>query len=226
MKKSKKLLAVLCLLTLASCGGSGGGSSSSGDEDERQEMQESEGKYKAIIRPVNITIAGWTPSAVTDIKITGDMVEVSGWMDDSAAVTHMQSIHVGTKCPEMEHDANKDGYVDFNETLKVSKRVLIPLDGNLNSQTEGAMIYPNGNYTYFQKASLADMMNDLTQADLDRNDHVAKLSAGEGLNLEGRVIVVMGVAANRTLPATVSTINGQTPQASIPIACGVIQRME
>ncbi len=225
MKKSKKLLALLCLLTLASCGGSGGGSSSSNEEDDRQEMQESEGKYKAIIRPVNITIAGWTPSAVTDIKVTGDVVEVSGWMDDSAAVTHIQGIHMGTKCPEMEHDANKDGYVDFNETLKVSKRVLIPLDGNLNSQDEGAMIYPKGNYTYFQKASLADMMNDLTIADPNEGDHIAKLRAGEGLNLDGRVIVVMGVAANRALPATVSTLPGQTAQASIPIGCGVIQRM-
>lgn len=225
MKNSKKVLAVLCLLTLASCGGSGGGSSSSSEEDERQEMQETEGKYKAIIRPVNITIAGWTPSAVTDIKVTGDEVEISGWMDDSAAVTHIQSIHVGTKCPEMEHDANKDGFVDINEALKVSKRVLIPLDANLNSQDEGANVYPKGNYTYYQKASLASLMNDLTIADPNGADHVAKLGAGEGLNLDGRVIIVTGVAANRALPASVSTLPGQTPQTSIPIGCGVIKRM-
>lgn len=225
MKDSKKFLAMLCLLALASCGGSGGGSSNASDEEERQEMQETEGRYKAIIRPVNITIAGWTPSAVTDIKVTGDVVEVSGWMDDSASVTHIQGIHVGTKCPEMAHDANGDGYVDFNETLKVSKRVLVPLDGNLNSQDEGASVYPKGNYTYFQKASLAEMMNDLTIADPNGGDHIAKLGAGEGLNLDGRVIIVMGVAANRALPATVSTLPGQTAQASIPIGCGVIKRM-
>lgn len=229
MKYSKNIISALCLLALASCGGKNGGSGSSGgsrNEDEpRLEEQVAEGNYKAILRPTSFTLSGWIPSAVADIKIVGDEVEVKAWMDDAANVVHMMSIHAGTKCPELTHDANKDGFVDYNEMLKISKKVLIPLDGNLNSQNDGANAYPRGNFTYFQKASLGSIMNDLTQSDLDARDHVVKLHAGENLNLAGRVIIVSGVAANRVLPASVSTIAGQTPQASIPISCGVIMRM-
>jgi hypothetical protein len=42
------------------------------------------------------------------------------------------------------------------------------------------------------------------------------------LNIEARTIVVLGVADTTTLPATVATLSGLTPQQSLPIACGTV----
>lgn len=211
MKHSKKILPLLCVLTLASCGGGdGGGSSKGAGTDERQREEEVvnlEGTYKAILRPYNFTVSGWVPSGMTDIKVSGDEIQIKSWLDDSQNVTHMQNIHAGTVCPGEEHDFNKDGFVDFNESTRVSGNVLLPLDSDIASQ-DISNVFPKGNFTYFQKASISGIV-----ASLNKN-----------LNLEGKVIIVMGGAANRNLPSTVSTVNGMTKELSVPIACGVIQR--
>lgn len=231
MKNSKNIIPALCLLTLVSCGGDSGGSSNNnhnngatnpGPNEEREEIQEVEGTYKAILRPYNFNLSGFIPNGVTDIKISGDDIQVSSWLDDSANVTHMQNIHVGTKCPEPEHDTNKDGYVDMMESMNVSGKILIPLDSDISAQEIGG-VYPKGNFTYFQKVSLAEMMNDLQQLDPNPADHTAKLATNNALNLAGRVIIVMG--AKKTLPGTVSSFNGQAKELSVPIACGIIERM-
>lgn len=213
MKHSKKILPLLCMLSLASCGGGGGGSSSSGSgpgnpPPPQEEVENLEGSYKAILRPYNFTVSGWIPNGVSDIKVVGNQLEIKSWLDDSSNVTHMQNIHLGTKCPDAEHDANRDGFVDFNESMRVSGNVLLPLDSDLSSQ-DASGVFPKGNFTYYQKASVASIV-----ATINR-----------GFNLEGKVIIVMGAAADRNLPVTVSTVNGQTKELSVPIACGVIQRM-
>jgi len=207
MKKINKIIPAACLLALASCGGSGssasGGGGTRATEDPREEVQAAEGTYKAILRPYNFTVAGWIPNGMTDIKITGDKIEVKSWLDDAANVVHMQNIHLGTQCPTMANDSNGDGFVDFNESVQVSKQILLQLDEDLESQSE-LSVYPKGNFTYFQTASLSSLIL---------------------LNFEGKVIIVTGAAANRGLPATVSLVNNQTREASIPIACGIIERM-
>lgn len=228
MKKINHIVPVLCVLAFTSCGGSGGGgggSTAAGNDHPPQQMQVTEGTYKAILRPYNFTVAGWIPNGMADIKIVGDQVEIKSWLDDSSSVVHMQNIHLGTQCPTSANDLNSDGFVDFNETVAVTNKILVPLDSDLNSQSGGANVYPKGNFAYVQTASLENMMTDLKQQDLDRNDFTAKLDASQGLNLEGKVIIVTGTAANRALPATVSTVNNQTRELSIPIACGIIERM-
>ena len=210
MKYSKQLLSLACLLTLASCGGGGGGSGSSGSEEQRQEESSAnlEGTYKAILRPYNFTVSGWIPNGMTDIKVVDGQLEIKSWLDDSSNVTHMQNIHVGTVCPDVEHDSNRDGFVDFNESVRVAGGVLLPLDSDLTSQ-DGSNVFPKGNFTYYQKASVDEITASLQK----------------DIGLEGKVIIIMGAVANRNLPATVSTVNGMTKELSVPIACGVIQRM-
>jgi hypothetical protein len=207
MKNINKIIPAACLLALASCGGSGGSNSTGApgptDGPGEEESQAAEGTYKAILRPYNFTVAGWIPNGMTDIKITGDKIEVKSWLDDAANVVHMQNIHFGTQCPTTANDSNRDGFVDFNESVQVSKPILLQLDSDLDSQSE-LSVYPRGNFTYFQTATLPSMIP---------------------LNLEGKVIIVTGAAADRGLPATVSQVNNQTREFSIPIACGVIERM-
>ncbi len=225
MKKLVKFISFVSLLALVACGGNGDGGSTSPDGGQHQEMQETEGEYRAILRPMNNTLSGWIPNGKVDIRISGDNVEVKSWMDDSANVIHIQSIHAGFRCPRAEDDKNRDGVVDYAEAMAVAKPVLIPLDGNLNSQFDGMILYPKGNFNYFQKASLQSLMGDLTAADDDASDHFVKLAPGKTLDLAGRVIIVHGVANNRSLPGSVGQISGRTPQASVPIVCGVIERL-
>jgi hypothetical protein len=68
------------------------------------------------------------------------------------------------------------------------------------------------------------MLTDLSSKDVDTSEIVVKLSSGEGLNLEGKVIVIHGVPANTKLPDSVTTVAGVPSNASLPIACGVITR--
>lgn len=243
MKPIHKIIPALCLIALTSCGGNGGGGGDVNTDvgttaptpptpptpDSTPElppqMQVTEGTYKAILRPYNFNVAGWIPNGMTDIKIVADQIEVNSWLDDSANVVHMQNIHLGTECPKIGHDTNQDGFIDFNESIQIANKVLIPLDSDLNSQSGGLNIYPKGNFSYFQTASLKNMMSDLVAVDPDPSDLNAKLDPNESLNLEGKVIIVTGAAANRGLPETVSAVSNQTRELSIPIACGVIERI-
>ena len=248
--KYNKALPVLCLLTLASCGGNGGGNKNAApglnhplkpENGPRQEMQATEGVYKAILRPFNYHVSGWVPYGMADIRIDGDEVDFKSWLDDSADIKHMQNIHVGTRCPGPEDDTNKDGYVDFNEAVAASGKVIMPLDGDLNSQGAGSNQFPVGDFDYAEKASLSAMMQDLQLDDFNSNDTMVKLGGDEGLNLAGKVIIILGSSPKnrpdlgpRTvgqsnsrstpLPKTISLVNGQSADVSIPIACGVIER--
>ena len=174
----KKIIPGLCLLVLTSCGGKNNDDTAAMDSP--QEML-SEGIFKAILRPYNFTAAGWIPNGMADLKITGDQIEVRSWLDDSSNVVHLQNIHVGTQCPSMEQDINKDGFVDMNESMKVAGKILMALDDDLNSQVMS--VYPKGNYSYFQTASLSKMVS-----------------------VVGKVIIVTGTAGNPALPIACGVI--------------------
>ena len=174
----KKIIPGLCLLVLTSCGGKNNDDAAN---DIPQEMR-SEGIFKAILRPYNFTAAGWIPNGMADIKINENQIEIKSWMDDSSNVVHMQNIHVGTQCPSMDQDINHDGFVDMNESIKVAGKILMALDDDLNSQEIGS-VYPKGNYSYFQTASMTNMRN-----------------------LEGKVIIVTGTASNPALPIACGVI--------------------
>lgn len=204
------------MIILTSCGkkdGGGGGNGTPGSPT--LEEQVAEGSYRAILRPFNNSLSGFLPTGFAEIKIAGDMVEVKTLLDDDARVNHLQSIHTGTRCPQLTDDSNKDGLVDIEETDRASGKVFIPLDADINSATEGSGIYPmGGGFTYIQSASLAKLETD------------TKARTRQNLNLGGRVVILHGVAEGTLMPATVATRDGMTQQASVPIACGVLQRIK
>lgn len=176
-------------------------------------MQVVEGSYRAILRPINNQLSGFLPSGVAEIKIIGNKVQVKTLLDDDARVTHVQSIHMGTTCPTSEQDLNRDGLIDVKEAMRVTGEVFIPLDGDLDSAEEGAGVYPlGGNYTYVENTSLSKMATD------------AKDRTGFNLKLVGRVVLIHGVDGATDLPETVASLGHLTRQASIPIACGILQK--
>lgn len=177
------------------------------------EEQAAEGSYRAILRPFNNHLSGFLPTGIAEIKISDDSVQVKTLLDDDARVVHMQSIHQGTTCPTILNDTNKDGLIDVTEAEAASGKVFISLDGNLNSEAEGAGLYPfGGDFTYVENASLSKFESD------------AKARTGQGLNLSGRVVLIHGVNGATQMPDTVATKGTMTRQASIPIACGILKR--
>lgn len=224
MNQSKRYAPLLCLLGLASCGPEHA-------KDVRQiapyraEVMIDE-TYRAILRPYNNSLSGWIPNGKTEIEVSQNQIKIKSWLDDSANVMHIQNIHSGTECPSIEHDRNRDGLIDFYESQASAKKILIPLDSDLSSQLGGLKDYPRGNFSYYQTAYLSDMTNDLNMPDPDASDEMIKLPLSQTLHLEGKVIIVMGVSSNTMLPSNVRRLGGYTLQESIPIACGVIEKVE
>lgn len=216
MKIKFYLIFTLSLSLLLSCGKSDGdkGSINTGKRSSPLVQQMMDGKYKAILRPMNNHLSGFLPTGTAEIKIAGDEIEVKTLLDDDAKAPHMQNIHLGHRCPSIADDTNNDDIVDIFEAYKASGNVLIPLDSNLNSAKEGAGIYPVGSsFTYIEKASLLKMEKDISER------------INQGLNLSGKVVLIHGVAANTQLPSTVGTLEGMTQENSVPIACGIIKRL-
>lgn len=194
--KNKFSLLVISSALVMSCGKDGGGSSSGKSTSRLEEAQE--GTYKAILRPLNIQLSGFIPTGVAEIKIVDEQVEVKTLLDDDARVPHMQSIHIGKRCPNASDDKNKDGIIDMQEAIKASGNILVPLDSNLNSVDEGKGIYPmGGGFTYQETTSLEKF--------------------GDDLKLNGRVVLIHGVAETTSLPARVKA-------NEVPIVCGILKK--
>ena len=219
-----------CLLTgslligAVSCGNSDNGNN--GDDRDRQEEQAPlKGKYHISFAPVNPALNS-TLTGEGDIEVSDTKFKAHVRMSGLSSGMHMQHIHTGSICPDLTDDDNSDGYVDAVEAAGRTGKILIPFDSNLNAQMLGRNSYPAGNFNYNRTGIVQLMLADLMLPDTDTTDSMVKLPAGEDLLIEGRVIEIHGVPSSTSLPATVRTIDGMTNYKSIPIACGVITRVE
>jgi hypothetical protein len=178
--------------------------------------------------PLNTSVSG-NPSGTARIAILGDEMVVNVDMDGvPARITHLQHIHAGSACPTAADDTNGDGFVDVVEGIPRYGAILVPLDGNLESQAGGRSTSPSadgdGSYNYLRRGSFSRFLADLQAPDENPADAVIKLQPGEALNLAGRHVIIHGVPADSNLPETVQTIEGAPAHATLPIACGVIER--
>lgn len=204
MKQQFKLIHGLVLFNLVACG-----KISEIKESSNQEIEDPTGSYRAILRPYNNQLSGQIPNGVAEINLSSNRFNISSWLDDSANVVHQQFILDGEECPDQRHDRNQDGLIDMDETLSLSKSVLLSLDSDLSSQANEQNQFPRGDSTYIETADIHKMKQNLFRR-----------------NLNNKVIIVLGVAPESQLPSTVSTFNSQTPQLSIPILCGKIQKLD
>lgn len=211
-----------CLLALASCGSDGGGSSGSSEKQEQQ--QDDQGIYRAVLKPLNTTVAGNTTGTV-EIRIVGDDVAVlSNVVGAPAGVKHLQNITTASACPVA--DANGDTFIDVAET---GGKFLIPLDSDLSDQLDGMDFGPiangSGSYVYRRSTTLSQMLADVRAFDPDPLDPVVKIGPDQDLRLAGRVLIVHGVDSSSNLPGTVATTGNLSPHQALPIACGQLVRI-
>ena len=223
MKKLNLTLSTLFYFGLISCGQN---TSVSKNITTIETPASPEGNYEVILRPLNNHLSGWIPNGKSEIKIDDKTLSIKSWIDDSSAVTHRQFILKGSRCPTLEDDKNKDGVIDIKETLKVSGKILLPLDNNLQVQLGHLDEYPFGNFTYDQKISLKNLEEDLRQPDSNPDDQVIKLSPREVLGFENKVMIILGINEKTNLPDLAQTLDGVSGQLSIPIVCGLIQRKD
>ena len=221
LKNSRIIFFSTCLLLTASCGN---------DSDDSapllQEQQADEGVYGVELQPVNSSLT--IMQGESNIKIDEDRLEIYLASREGPAVTeHRQFIYSGNKCPNSGDDQNKDGLIDGNELIAVTGPAIIPLDNDLSSQERG-QVFPVsdqvGSYIYRQQTSLQDLVEDLRLPDTNEEDDLIRLRPDSRLNLSGKVLVIHGVADNTQLESSVSARGNLSPQQSLPVACGIIER--
>ncbi len=215
MRSSFALSSALCVHLLLSCGKNADQGRKTLARPRILEEQASEGLYRSPLRPLNNHLSGFIPTGMAEISVRGDVVVVKTLLDDDARVAHRQSILLGTRCPTLSDDTDRNGVIDVAEATRASGTTFIPLDGDLTSAALGAGVYPVGRgFTYVERASLQDLEAD------------ARARTGQNLNLAGRVILVHGVSAETPLPETVATLDASPRQATVPVACGILKRLE
>lgn len=160
--------------------------------------------YKITFNPINSEIAG-NVSGTGSIDITAENLSIMLNIEGTAPSTqHAQFIYSGTQCPTTANDTNGDGLVDAIEAQNDNGTSILTLNDKLSEKLE-LNGFPEsdekGSYFYQKTGIIPSSLKDL----------------------EGKTIQIHGVSKEESLPDTVLTVPGLTENASLPIACGVIE---
>lgn len=182
-------------------------------------------QFKTLNQQINGKIAGSVSLWIKEDKL----VAYTRFFAGHPGVVHRQNVYLGKRCPEARDDINGDGYLDIVETGLVMNNIIIPLDGDLSSQMKGINLHPvgdqYGSYFYEKETRYSTFLKDLKAPDLFPEDNIVKLGRNEKLNLEGKSILIQGVAENSAIPDTVLS-HGEVPAfKTLPVACGQFRKV-
>lgn len=230
----------LVLLTACSDSSSGGSGASSAASPASPQISQNEeiaadgsnvnGMYAAEMWPVNYNLhlksLGWA-----GVQRDGDNFEASINLKYAPkSVVLRPAIYTARRCPNINDDINKDAYVDILEARLAMGKIIIPFDSNLDSQMDGQGTYQasgnDGKYYYHQSASFDRLFADLKAPDENPNDQLVKIGSDDGITLPGRIVLVQGLNETVFLPESVATTDGLTAHESIPVACGVLWKVQ
>lgn len=209
---NKKILTLLTLSMLAACGKAPDGPKKFQQEALMPDGSNVAGVYKAELMPVNVNLNFLRIGNAT-VSREGDTFSATVQLDVGPKnVWHRQGVYSGKRCPNINDDANKDGFIDGAEAASVVGEMVLPLDGGLDSISEGRNQYPTGNfekgaYTYKRTASFSRMFADLNKP--------------EGIGFISRVIVIQGVAEETFLAPSFNSNSPMSAHKSAIIACGI-----
>lgn len=214
------VLNLLLVILLLSCG--------KGFDDEKEDLiGQRSGQFLATLSPLNKKFGihrGWVRITIADDQFWA-RVRLDGKAD--RRTPHSQFIMTLGRCPTMDDDFNHDGILDYYEASRRAGKMLVPLDGNLNSQLRGIdnfkSIRKPGFYFYSRAGSIRRMILDLRADDSLRDDEMVKLRSDENLDLDRRVMMVFGVSEDVDLPTSVRSFGGYPAQTTVPVACGAIR---
>lgn len=213
MKLSMMIITLLCLKACGPHSSSGLPAKPMKPNAEKLKIDDDKETYMASLISLNVTASRAVSGAVT-LHREGDFISAHVRINGSDPdVIHAQNIHVGTTCPVEAADSNLDGAVDAMEANLYTEGIMLPLDGDINSQYSLLNMYPVsddwGSYVYSQSASYKLFMEDLASTDENPDDDIVK-PAIHSFNFDGKVVMIQK-----------SADNNQT----IPVACGVLRRV-
>ncbi len=186
-----------------------------------------EGLYQAKLLPLNSNLSSLSDGHVKIIWDAQKFISDSKVTGSDPGVKHLQFILTSSICPTDKDDLNQDAIIDIKELLTASGNILIPLDSDVSEQLNGIDFGPisneEGNYIYRRSSSRFDLWNDLTLPDPDLYDNIEKISDNQKLELGKRVVVVLGIASEKTIPTTVSNLWDLPLESTIPIGCGKLE---
>lgn len=232
----KSSLHVLPALMLMSCADSSLDSKSGGAEAVNQneviavDGSNVQGNYAAEIWPVNHNLHFKTIGTV-GVARDGDTFTATVNLKYGPKDTVVKgAVYTARRCPNLNDDINKDAYIDILEARLAVGKIVIPFDGDLDSQMGGRSEYPmansSGKLFYSKTASFSRMFEDLKSADEDSSDQYIKLKEDEGITFPGRIVLFQGMSKKITLPETVKTTDGDSRHESLPIGCAVLWKVE
>ena len=229
MNVAKKIINLLLCLGLISMVASCDQNDEASDTNEESESSDEESQtYTVTLTALNSDLAGEVEGEGTFIIDQNDFTAEIQVDNAPADIVHLQHITTGEACPTDADDINDDGIIDVVEGVAQYGPIIVPLDGDLLTQAGGIEWYPTadqaGSYFYSQTANLEDMLNDLRAEDENPDDPIVKLGEGEELDLEGKHVIIHGVPESVELPDTAASVLGLPANATLPIACGIIER--
>lgn len=231
----KKLLSILALLLTSSCFETRTANDQDNDsqigqiENIKADGSNIQGDYSANIWPINYNLQFRTIGTV-GIRRINDLFKVSTIMQYGPKGSMVrQAFYNAKRCPNIHDDLNKDAYIDIEETRKVIGKMIIPFDGDIDSQLGGNSIYPfvdlSGKMEYSGIASFSRMFEDLKAPDPDIKDQISKIGINEGITFAGRIVLFQGVHKKVKLPQTVATEEGLNINEVTPIGCAVLWKV-
>lgn len=182
------------------------------------------GVYVADFITLNTDINGFLTTS-SYIQREDDDFKVYVKMNKAKYSWHRQGLFNGYRCPVPGDDSNGDGLIDAEEGKRVWGSMILPFDGNINTQSDGQTLYPlEDNYFYYESASFTKLFADLQDSDPDPTDDIDKIGEN-GFSVASKVVVIFGVDDYTELPATVRSINNLPAKHTFPIACGLYREV-
>lgn len=232
----KSSLHLLPALLLASCADSPGSRSSDGPRVVNQneiiavDGSNIQGNYAAEIWPMNHNLHFKTIGSVGVARDGDTFTAMVNFKYGPKDTTVKGAIYTARRCPTLNDDINKDAYIDILEARLAIGKIVIPFDGDLDSQLGGKGQYPtvnsSGKLFYSKTASFSRLFEDLKAVDENSSDQFIKLKDDEGITFPGRIVLFQGLSQKVTLPDTVKTTDGESRHESIPVGCAILWKVE
>lgn len=180
--------------------------------------------YMATLHPMNRNVTGRDATATAAFVVDGDdllvRIDAKGL---PPGIEHWQHFHGfaddrAAACPTARADVNSDGIIDLIETEAAAGTTMVPFDTDPAAMDIAHGQYPHaradGTFSYEQTVSMPAL-----------NAAFAKAFAGQTPDLDRRVVFIHGVVTDAKLPTTVASLGPIPAHVTLPIACGVIERV-
>lgn len=185
--------------------------------------------FMASFSTLNSQTVGTIPGSATIKRKDSKIYAYIRLFAGAPRAWHQQNIFMANRCPTMSDDTNEDGFLDINEAYAVLGKILIPLDADISTQSSGRNFFPlgdlSGSYHYERITNFERFLSDLKSEDKDPADNLVKLKPDENLIIEGKAVMIQGVADTIEFPDTVTSTARHQVFQTLPIACGIFRKI-